>query len=161
MESMGKWNQKDAELLSYYNDQPGLWANDVQKKMLEEAKSRLQSGKVNVLELFYNKFLIFLGHDSAAVGYASNALDHTVRYIVISNIYYYFLIVMSLISSIVQIKNRNKSLVIFICLYFIGLTLAQMLVEVHGRYHYSATLSMVVLAAIGILNIYQFKIKKI
>ena len=91
-------------------------------------------------ELFYNKFLIFLGHDSAAVGYASNALDHTVRYIVISNLYYYFLIVMSLISSIVQIKNRNKSLVIFICLYFIGLTLAQMLVEVHGRYHYCATL---------------------
>ena len=77
MASIGRWNPEDSNLLYYYNDQEGLSANDVQQKMFEEAKNRLQSGEVNFLELFYNKFLIFLGDDSAAVGYASSVLDHT------------------------------------------------------------------------------------
>ena len=155
MESLGKWNQEDSNLLYYYNDQKGLSANDVQKKMFEEAKKRLQSGEVNFLELFYNKFLIFLGDDSAAVGYASSVLDHTVRYTVISNIFYYFLIAASLVGILFGFKSKNKSPVFFICLYFIGLTLAQLLVEVAGRYHYSATISMIILAALGITGIFK------
>lgn len=153
MESMGRWNKEDADLLFYYSGLEGLSANDAQKKMFEEAKNRLQSGEVEFPQLFYNKFLIFLSDDSAAVGYANPVLDHKFRYIIISNVFYYFLIAASLVSILVQIKNRNKSPVFFICLYFIGLTLAQMLIEVAGRYHYSATLSMIILAAIGISNI--------
>ena len=155
MESIGRWNQEDSDLLDYYNDQEGLSANDVQKKMFEEAKKRLQSGEVNFLESFYNKFLIFLGDDSAAVGYASSVLDHTVRYTVISNIFYYFLITASLVGILFGIKNKNKSPVFFICLYFIGLTLAQLLVEVADRYHYSATISMIILASLGITGIFK------
>ena len=150
MESLGRWNQGDSDLLYSYNDQQGLSADDVQKKMFEEATNRIQSGEVDFLKLFYNKFLIFLGDDSAAVGYASPVLDHTVRYIIISNIFYYFLITASLVGTLVLMRNKDKSPVFIICLNFIGLTLAQMLVEVAGRYHYSATLSMIILAAIGI-----------
>jgi 4-amino-4-deoxy-L-arabinose transferase-like glycosyltransferase len=157
MESTGRWNQEDSNLLYYYNDQKGLSANDVQEKMFEEAKNRLQSGEVNFLELVYDKFLIFLGDDSAAVGYASSVLDHTdkVRYTVISNIFYYFLIAVSFVGVLIGTKSKNKSPVFFICLYFIGLTLAQLLVEVAGRYHYSATISMIILASLGISGIFK------
>ena len=51
MESMGSGIKRMQNYSLDYNDQPGLSANDVQKKMLEEAKSRLQSGKVNVLRI--------------------------------------------------------------------------------------------------------------
>ncbi len=40
-------------------------------------------------------------------------------------------------------------------LYAIGLTMAQMLVEVAGRYHYSVTMSMVILAALGMNHLYK------
>ena len=71
MGSTWKMEPRGFYLLYYYNEQKGLSANNVQQKMFEEAKKRLQSGEVNFLELIYDKFLIFLGDDSAAVGYAS------------------------------------------------------------------------------------------
>lgn len=156
-ESSGTWNAADSELLIYYNDKPGWTANEVQKQMLEEAKKRIQSGNIDFSKLFFDKFIVFLGEDSQAAGYAQPVLDHPVRYAVISNVFYYFLIATSLLGVVKAFKNRNKSSVFIICLYTIGLTLAQMLVEVAPRYHYSATMPMVVLAAIGITHIFNKK----
>ncbi len=156
-ESSGTWNAADSELLLHYNDRPGWTANEVQKQMLEEAKKRIQSGSIDFPKLFFDKFIIFLGEDSQAVGYAQSVIDHNVRYAVMSNIFYYFLIATSLIGVLKAFKNRNKSSVFIICLYTIGLTLAQMLVEVAPRYHYSATMPMVILAAYGISQIYNKK----
>ncbi|MCQ6278673.1 glycosyltransferase family 39 protein [Bacillus sp. EB600] len=150
MESLGRWNEPDSALLFHYNDLKGWTAEDAQKQMLEEAKKRLQSGNIDFPKLFYNKFLIFLGDDSAAAGYGNPVLHHAVRYSIILNIFYYFLISASLFGALVAFKNKNKSPVFFICLYLIGLTLAQMVVEVAARYHYSATIPMVLLAALGI-----------
>lgn len=122
--------------------------------MLEEAKDRLQSGNINFPELFFNKFLVFLEDDGAAAGYAGSVLlDHTERYITLSNIFYHFLIAASLLGVLVAFKNKNKSSIFFICLFPIGLTMAHMLVEVAARYHYSLTISMVILAALGISHI--------
>ncbi|HDR6313699.1 hypothetical protein COJ27_09090 [Bacillus cereus] len=156
-ESSGKWNQPDAELLFHYSDKPGWTADDAQQEMLKEAKERVQSGNINFVKLFSDKFFEFLGEDNAAVSYAGPVLDHIVRYTVASNMFYYFLIVTSLIGVVVAIKNKNKSSLFIICLYAIGLTMAQLLVEVASRYHYSATISMIILAAFGINHAYNKK----
>lgn len=156
-ESSGKWNQPDAELLFHYSDKPGWTADDAQQEMLKEAKERVQSGNINFVKLFSDKFFEFLGEDNAAVSYAGPVLDYIVRYTVASNMFYYFLIVTSLIGVVVAIKNKNKSSLFIICLYAIGLTMAQLLVEVASRYHYSATISMIILAAFGINHAYNKK----
>jgi 4-amino-4-deoxy-L-arabinose transferase-like glycosyltransferase len=151
MNSYGVWNEMDSALLYHYNDQPGWSANDVQKKMLEEAKKRILSGHIDFPTLFYYKFLYLLGDDSAAASiYAPSALGHVERYVVITNVFYYFLLAASLFGVLYALKNKSKSPQFFICLYFIGLTMAHMLTEVEKRYHYSATLSIVILAALGI-----------
>ena len=54
-------------------------------------------------------------------------------------------------------KNKNKSILFMICLFTIGLTMAQLLVEVASRYHYSATISMIILSAFGINYVYNKK----
>jgi hypothetical protein len=154
MKSYGQWNEEDSVLLYSYSDKPGWTADQVQKQMLTDAKKRVESGKINFLNLFFHKLLIFLGNDSAAaVMYGGSVLGHVGRYTIISNVYYYFLIVASLLEVGASFLNRNKSYVFFICLYPIGLTLAQMLVEVAGRYHYSATIAIVIMAACGISRI--------
>lgn len=155
MENYGKWNQADSDLLFYYNDLEGWTANDVQKQMLEEAKERIFSGEINFPELFYKKFLSFLSGDGAAVGYASSVLDHPLRLIMISNTFYYFLIAFSLCGIVAAWRRKEKSILIIVTLFAIGLTMAQMLVEVASRYHYSITISFVILAAVGINSVLE------
>nr|WP_312752887.1 glycosyltransferase family 39 protein [Bacillus mobilis] len=153
----GKWNMPDAELLFEYNNKPGWTAEDSQQKMLEEAKNRILNDNIDFMKLFSDKFFVFLSEDSAAVSYAEPALDNVVRYTVASNIFYYFLIVTSILGVLIMIKNKTKSVLFMICLYTIGLTMAQLLVEVASRYHYSATIPMIILAAFGINYAYNKK----
>ncbi|EJQ75938.1 MULTISPECIES: glycosyltransferase family 39 protein [Bacillus] len=153
----GSWNQADSDLLFYYSDKPGWSADDAQKQMLEEAKKRIKNDNIDFGKLFYDKFIIFLGNDSQAVSYAGPGLDHEVRYNIITNVFYYFLLATSLFGALLAIKNKNKSSLFIICLYTIGLTMAQMIVEVAPRYHYSATIPMILLAAFGINYIYNKK----
>lgn len=144
MDSLGRWNQEDSDLLFYYNDLDDWTAKDVQEQMLEEAKKRIFSGDINFFQLLINKFFIFLGSDSAAVDYGSSVIDHPLRLTIISDVFYYFLIITSLIAVISFIKQKNRSALIVLCLYVIGLTMAQMLVEVASRYHYLLTISIVI-----------------
>ncbi|AJH72456.1 glycosyltransferase family 39 protein [Bacillus tropicus] len=153
----GTWNPGDSALLYHYSGQPGWSAQDVQKQMLEEAKKRIKNDDIDFGKLMYDKFIIFLGNDDQAVKYADPIMDHKVRYTIISNVFYYFLLVTSLFGALVAIKNKNKSSLLIICLYVIGLTMAQMIVEVAPRYHYSATIPMIFLAAFGIKHIYNKK----
>lgn len=156
-ESFGTWNEEDSKLLMYYSEKEGWTANDVQEQMLEDTKDRLKNDNIDFAKLFFDKFIIFLGHDRSAVLYASSVLDHPLRYMIICDIFYYFLIVISLLGVFIAFKDKDKdkSAVLFICLYAIGLTMAQMLVEVAGRYHYSVTISMVILAALGMNHLYK------
>ncbi|MGE7862941.1 glycosyltransferase family 39 protein [Bacillus mobilis] len=153
----GKWNMPDAELLFEYNNKPGWTAEDSQQKMLEEAKNRILNDNIDFMKLFSDKFFVFLSEDSAAVSYAEPVLDNVVRYTVASNIFYYFLIVTSILGVLIMIKNKTKSILFMICLYTIGLTMAQLLVEVASRYHYSATIPMIILSAFGINYAYNKK----
>lgn len=151
MKSSGGWNRADSALLTHYNEQEGWSANDVQKQMLEEAKERIFSGQIDFSRLFYKKFLYLLEDDSAVVTiYTATILGHAGRYFIITNVFYYFLLAASLFGAAIALIKKNKSPQFFILLYFIGLTMAHMFVEVAARYHYSATISMVIFASLGI-----------
>lgn len=146
--SGGTWNPKDSQLLSMYSNIEGSTAEDVQKRMLVEAKKRFK--EVNIPKLIRAKFINLLADDSTAVSYADAVLKHITRFRIICNVYYYFAIFISVVGVIAAIIIGNKSMIIQLCLYSIGFIMAQLLVEVAGRYHYSIILPITILAAYGI-----------
>lgn len=154
--SSGTWNQDEADLLFYYNDHFLEWtADDVQRQMLKEAKKRIKGG-ISFGELFLQKLIIFLGNDRGAVGYASTVLDEEFRTVLawLSDGFYYVLLTLSLAGAAAVLKRNPRSAVVLAVLYAIGLTLAHMLVEVAVRYHYSLTVTFVILAAAGIVQLF-------
>jgi 4-amino-4-deoxy-L-arabinose transferase-like glycosyltransferase len=149
-ESEGAWNPGDSALLTYYNELDGWSADKTQKQMLHEAIFRIKNGNIDFPHLMYNKYLRFLGDDASAVYNARTSLVYTELLSTGSNIFYFSVIAFSLLGAAKAMYVKNKSPLIIICLYAIGLILAQMLVEVAPRYHYSVTLPMLILAAYGI-----------
>jgi hypothetical protein len=151
-ESKGAWNEKDASLLSSYNSRPGWSAGRTQRQMALDTLIKLRSGGINYPRLFYDKYMIFLGDDSSAVYYARASLRHIEALSVVSNIFYFFVVVFAVIGAVRAMRTGHRSPLFMICLYAVGLTLAHMLTEVAGRYHYSMTVAFLFLAAYGLNN---------
>ena len=135
-ESGGRWNLADSELLYSYSNQPGATAQDAQKAALEAAKERIAGG-MDFFGLFREKLRIFLGTDSACVGYCSQVVRHTSELTLACDSFYDLLLILAIGGGIVLWRHRERSAVLLCPLYVLGLTAAQMLVEVAGRYHYS------------------------
>ena len=136
--SKGGWNQQDSDLLFSYSNQEGATAEWAQEQMLEEAKERIFSGEINFIELFKDKLTIFLGNDSSCVEYNWQCITRPQIYALICNVFYYCMLGLSVLGGIQLLKQSPKSVAYILPLYVIGLTCAQLLVEVAGRYHYSA-----------------------
>lgn len=136
-DSLGKWNQEDSDLLFYYSDQPNATARWAQEQMFKEARKRIFSGQINFSYLMKEKVKTFLGSDDACVGYNSQVLTHIRELGLLSNSYYYAIMILSLLSIMLLWKKSGRTVAMMFPLYIIGLTLAQMLVEVAPRYHYS------------------------
>lgn len=133
----GQWNQEDSDLLFSFRDEPGATAQRAQEKAMEAAKERITSGEISFLHLMKEKVRVFLGADSACVGYASTVLRHIDLFSLACNSFYYAAILLAAGGLIRLWRQRSRSLVLLLPLYVLGLTSAQMLVEVAGRYHYS------------------------
>lgn len=133
----GQWNQEDSDLLFSFRDEPGATAQQAQEKAMEAAKERITSGEISFLHLMKEKVRVFLGVDSACVGYASTVLRHIDLLSLACNSFYYAAILLAAGGLIRLWRQRSRSLVLLLPLYVLGLTSAQMLVEVAGRYHYS------------------------
>lgn len=148
-ESGGRWNKTDSDSLDAANtlDTP---ASEVQDEMRAQALDRIFSGDMDFLALFQNKYRTFLGTDDACVGYSASAIQHTVRFSYLCNGFYYLCLLLALAGAVRLWKDRNRGPLLLAAIYFLGLTLAQMLVEVAGRYHYSLIPVLVMLAAYGL-----------
>ena len=133
----GQWNQEDSDLLFSFRDEPGATAQQAQEKAMEAAKERITSGEISFLHLMKEKVRVFLGADSACVGYASTVLRHIDLFSLACNSFYYAAILLAAGGLIRLWRQRSRSLVLLLPLYVLGLTSAKMLVEVAGRYHYS------------------------
>lgn len=136
-DSGGAWNQEDSQLLFSLSDAPGATAQQAQEGALEAAKDRITSGKVALLPLMRDKLRAFLGSDHACVGYVNSVVRHTKLFALACNGFYYAVLVLAGAGVVRLWRDRARSAVVLLPLYVLGLTCAQMLVEVAGRYHYS------------------------
>lgn len=147
-ESGGRWNWTDSDALTQANTSDRS-AQEVQEEMLALAKDRLLSGQVDLLSLLPQKLTTFLGSDDACVGYAVSVLRHQKALSFLCNAFWYGAIGLTLAALLHALRTGERSSIQLCILYCIGLTMAQMLVEVAGRYHYSLWIVLAVLAARG------------
>lgn len=153
MNSLGTWNLEDSALLTKYSNENGASALSAQNKMLDDAKELLSSGEVDFLKLFKNKLITFLGVDSSAVYYHQSVLPDTEKLLTdLCNTFYYMVIILVLFAFPKLIKYSRKTPISVVLLYIIGLTLAQMLVEVAGRYHYSIIPMLIITLVFGLFS---------
>lgn len=152
-ESHGTWNEADSNLLYSYSNQPGWSAVQAQAQMLREAQKRIFSGHINFAKLFGIKYFELWSSDDACVLYGDTVLRHTAALQAICNAFYYAAILFSMAGAVLAIRKKEKSALFLVGIFLIGLSCAQMLVEVAGRYHYSGILVFTILGAYGICGI--------
>ena len=151
MNSLGTWNLEDSTLLTNYSNSEGATAVWAQEQMMKEAKAHITSGKIDFLRLFKNKLMTFLGSDSSAVYYHQDVLPRGKNLLAdLCNTFYYMVIILSLFSVPNLFKHSHKTTISIVLLYTIGLILAQMLVEVAGRYHYSVIPMLILVCQYGL-----------
>ncbi len=154
MESRGQWNEEDSALLyNYLYASPTFSAEEAQNNMLREAVERIKSGEINYPRLIVSKIGTLWGTDSSCVFYANGSLTRPGAAIDICNAFYYVVWALAVFGAASLLKRKKQSPIIILPLFVVGLTMAQMLVEVAGRYHYSGIPSIVILSALGLSEI--------
>ena len=96
--------------------------------------------------LFREKIRVFLGSDSACVGYSSSVVRHTKELSLACDGFYYLLLLLAAMGGGTLWRSGEGGGALLFPLYVLGLTAAQMLVEVAGRYHYSLLPVLMLLA---------------
>lgn len=147
-ESAGCWNQENSDRLYQYSGQPGATAQWTQEQMKEDALERITAGDIQFPSLMYAKLRGLLGSDDSCVGYLSSVLRHTQFFRLICNGYYYLLVLLALAGAVRLWRNKSGAVCLLVPLYSEGLILAQMLVEVAGRYHYSLIPMLILLGQV-------------
>lgn len=147
--TLGKWNSADSDLLFSYSEQGT--AQYAQQQMLEEAKARITAGNYSLPVLLKGKLNHFLGQDASCISPVAECLSDRDTAELVCNAYYYVLLVLCLIDTVRAYRQDRAGAMTVGSLYLIGLTLAQMLVEVAGRYHYSM-LPFVILHSAALLR---------
>ena len=145
--SMGRWNQADSDLLFSCSNQPGATAQQAQEAALDAAAARIAGLRPGgFARLFMEKLRGFLGSDNSCVVYSQAVVRHTGRFSLACNGFYYLLLLLALWGGVELWRRGERTPVLQAPLYVLGLTLAQMLVEVAGRYHYSLIPALILTA---------------
>jgi hypothetical protein len=122
-----------------------------QRQMWEDAKERLLSGQIQrPIQLLAKKFVHFWRGDAMAVEYAAKVLPNPSFFKVVSNGFFYAMSLWAAWGAMLAMKRKETSILAPVSLFAVGLTMAHLLVEVATRYHYSAVVSIVFLAAYGL-----------
>lgn len=150
MDSLGSYSDEDMETLMNYRYQGT--ALSAQEDMLEEVKKRLSSGEIDFPKLFSAKLAKLMGNDEGGAFYAQAGLSPLAFKLssALSNVFYYFLALLSLLGAAALFRRPIYSTVYMAPLYSIGLILAHLLVEVSGRYKYSLIPMFIIVAAFAL-----------
>lgn len=148
-QSGGLWNPEDSALLFEIADQPGATPTSTQAKMLDYAKERITSGDIDLVKLFGDKLYHLMGRDDNCVDYAASVLGQDGMLSKLCNIYWYMALFLALAGLVRAFGRADRGGLFPAMLYFVGLVLAHMLVEVAGRYHYSLLIPVCLLATYG------------
>lgn len=149
-DSGGRWNPEDSEALSLYSEKSDSTAQSVQEAMWEMARGRVTSGEIDYPTLLRAKLGEFLGRDDVCVSYCAAGLSHDLRFRVLCNGFWYYVLLLAAFGAAGMWRERERSHLLLAPLYALGLTLAQLLVEVAGRYHYSMLPMLLVVGAYGL-----------
>ena len=117
---------------------------------MNDALARITSGRIDFPALLQDKLHTFLGADDACVGYSAAALGHIRRYFFLCNGFYYACLLLALAGTVRLWRQKTGTIALMAPLYVLGLTSAQMLVEVAGRYHYSLLPMLMLMAQAAI-----------
>ena len=149
-ETEGRYIDEDMDLLTSYV-RLGMSANEAQEHMIPHVKARLQSG-INLPKLFAAKLFSFLGNDElGGYTYRFTRPELFVKIcMVLCNVYYYALLLGAVLGLVSLFRSRTLGAGLLLPLFFLGLTLAHMLVEVANRYHYSLVPILIIFAALGL-----------
>lgn len=139
LETNGSYSDTDMDLLqSRYFGEYNRNAEATQRSMFEDAKIRIINAKPFLSRLLPTKLCTLLGHDEGGVYYARESLSAKQYALgcVISNLWYYYTCLISIVGLIHIKKKQECGLIIIAIIFAIGLITAQLLVEVAARYHY-------------------------
>ena len=152
-DSMGSYSEEDMDLLwEYRYDEENGSAVYAQEQMLEEAKKRLTSGEIDFPKLFAVKLGKLMGNDEGGAFYAQAELNagQFRFWSMLSNVYYYLLVILCLIGAASLFRHPLRSTVYMAPLYSIGLILAHLIIEVSGRYKYSLIPMLILIACFSL-----------
>lgn len=152
-QSGGMWNPEDSALLFETVNQPGTTPNAAQLQMLDHAKARITSGNLDFGKLFGDKLYNLMGRDDACVDYAAAILARGQTLAKLCNIYWYMALLLALAGTVAAFAKKDRGGLFPAMLYFVGLILAHMLVEVAGRYHYSLLAPLCLMAVYGVTSL--------
>lgn len=146
-DTLGTYDDEASQLLVDLAQENGSVA--AQQEMLSLAKDNILGGKINFADLLRNKFIVFLGNDEGGAYYSIEWLTDMQYSLLafISDIFYYALIILCIFSVVRRMKTPDLSAIGIIPLCIVGIILAQMLVEVAGRYHYCLVPMLIVFSS--------------
>jgi len=148
-ETEGRYTDADMDLLTGYLKQ-GMSADEAQQHMIPHVKERLSG--LDVPKLLAAKLFAFLGNDE--LGGYTYRFTHPPLFVklcmVICNVFYYAILLAGLAGLVRMFFRRRLGPGLLLPLFFLGLTLAHMLVEVANRYHYSLIPILIIFAALGL-----------
>lgn len=149
-ETGGRYADADMDLLTAYLKQ-GKTANEAQESMIPHVKERLASG-IDFPRLFSTKLFSFLGADQlGGYTYRFTRSERFVKLCMgVCNVFYYGVFLTAIAGLLRMMRSAALDAGLLLPLYFLGLTLAHMLVEVSDRYHYSLIPILIIFAACGI-----------
>ena len=149
-ETAGRYTDADMDLLTAYLKE-GMSADEAQRHMIPHVAERLRAG-INFPKLLSAKLFAFLGNDElGGYTYRFTRPELFVKVcMVICNIFYYAVFLSGFAGLLRMFSSRSLGPGLLLPLYFLGLTLAHMLVEVANRYHYSLIPILIIFAALGL-----------
>ncbi len=149
-ETGGRYTDADMDLLTSYLKQ-GMDADAAQKSMIPHIRERLAAGQ-DYPKLLAEKLFSFLGADQ--LGGYTYRFTRPERFVkicmVICNVFYYGVFLAGVLGVVRMLRKRTLSAGLLLPLFFLGLTLAHMLVEVADRYHYSLIPLLIIFAVLGL-----------
>ena len=147
-DSLGSYSNEDMDLLQGLRGDPESSAEQAQQVMLQHVGERLRSG-LPFGKLFFTKLRSLLGYDEGGAYYSRAGLrDRSYQVLALySNVWYYAVGILALWGAWRLLRAGERRTVLLAPLYVVGLTLAQLMVEVAARYHYSIIPMLILLAA--------------
>ena len=150
-ETEGRYTDEDMDLLTGYLKQ-GMSADEAQQHMIPHVQERLSG--LDVPKLLAAKLFAFLGNDElGGFTYRFTRPPLFVKLcMVICNVFYYAMLLAGIAGLVRMFFSPRLSPGLLLPLFFLGLTLAHMLVEVANRYHYSLIPVLIIFAALGLMK---------